>query len=61
MPKRLREPAFTALNADVSGTPTQAAAVVAAPVVLTHPGQVGAETINGADHGLDDDLGQQYC
>ena len=42
-------PAFTALNADVSGTPTQAAAVVAAPVVLTHPGQVGAETINGAD------------
>ena len=42
-------PAFTALNADVSGTPTQAAAVVAAPVVLTHPGQGGAETINGAD------------
>ncbi len=42
-------PAFTALNADVSGTPAQAAAVVAAPVVLTHPGQVGAETINGAD------------
>ena len=42
-------PAFAALNADVSGTPTQAAAVVAAPVVLTHPGQVGAETINGAD------------